>query len=112
MNKFEQNPNNNEINNQEESPYCKRVEEISFEAADMPEFQTEVENAKNIFDAIVKVRELLKKYFPEIKNLPDPQNFSEDSLAMKGKRGHIFGNPASNDFKIARNIVDLLFEKK
>ncbi len=65
----------------------------------MEEFKVAVSGAKNKFEAIKKVRLLLEEHFKEeIARLPKPQVVSAGILP-----------PSSNDFKIATDIVEVLF---
>ena len=80
--------------------YFKQIEEIALRAAEMKEFQDVVKQAKSKLDAVRVVRELLPQHFPEIDELPKPEVKSAGILS-----------PASNEFMVAKNIVDLLYEK-
>jgi alpha-N-acetylglucosamine transferase len=81
--------------------YSRETEEIALRAAEMPEFQNTVKNAKDKFEALVEVRKLLKRHFPEIKDIPNPKEITPGFLG-----------PVPNEFVIAKHIVDLLYEKK
>lgn len=106
MNRFEQPPieegNSSEI-------YAKEVEEIALQASEMPEFQEAVSNAKGKIEAIKDIRVLLSTRFPEISELPEPNWQPKQKYS-----GRIDGTipPPSNDFKIARHVVDLLWDNK
>jgi hypothetical protein len=80
--------------------YSKEVEEIALRAAEMKEFKDAVGQAKNKIEAIKAVREILLQHFPEIERIPEPKIESQGLMP-----------PTSNEFKIAKHIVDLLYEK-
>lgn len=109
MNKFEQGPSDRE----KFTTYSEKVEEIALQASEMPEFQEAVKNAKGKLEAIKNVRILLREHFPEIEDLPKPEQRSEEIPESKTpiRRKGILP-PASNEFMIAKNIVDLLYENK
>ena len=77
----------------QKSGYDPRVEAIALKAAEMEEFRSSVERAQSGIDAVREVRVLLRKYFPEIEELPEPK---------------LAGSGASNEAKIAKHIVELL----
>lgn len=91
---------------EQESPYrsrsSERCEEIAFRAVDMAQFQRLVQEAQSKLEAIRVVREELRKIFPEIEDLPEPQ---------VGVSQRPIGGLASNEFRIAKMVVDLLREK-
>lgn len=104
MNKFEYNPSSKK----ESAIYCQEVDDIAFQAAELLEFQEVVKKANSKFEAVRDVRVLLQKHFPEIPDLPKPAPPQENGIRFKNPLGGV----ASNEHKIARNIVDLLWNKK
>lgn len=93
--------------------YCDEVEEIALQAAEMPEFINIVENSKGL--ARMKgVRQLLQDKFPEIKELPKPKGRTGTTMDryMSGTFPGTSMSPPSNEFMIAKNIVELLKEQK
>mgnify|MGYP001598681211 FL=1 len=80
-----------------------QIEEIALRAAEKQEFQEIVRDAPNKLEAIRSVREALPLHFPEIKELPEPQ---------RGPQQRPIGLLVSNEFLIAKTIVELLFSKK
>jgi len=101
------NPFEKKLANELAAAYCPEVTEIALEAAEIPEFQKAVKEAKNQVESIIELRELLKEHFPQIPSLPDPSPPKEDGIRLKNP----LGGMASNEFKIAKNIVDLLWDK-
>ena len=100
MENFEPEPEQNfRLRPRVEVVYPKQVEEIALRAAEIQEFQDAVRQAKSKLEAVRVVRELLPQHFPEISDLPKPEVKSGGILP-----------PASNEFMIAKNIVDLLYE--
>lgn len=79
--------------------YSREVKEIAFRAAEMVEFKNIVNQSKSKLEALKAVRELLPGHFPEINEIPEPK------IESKGLLG-----PASNEFMIAKHIVDLLWK--
>lgn len=79
----------------------KAIEEIALRAAEMKEFQDAVQQAQSPLERIRSVRKLLREYFPEIESLPEPQT----------KRPGLFP-PASNEFKIAKLVTELLAQSE
>jgi len=112
MDKIEHNPNENK----KKEKFCSEdVELISLRATEIKDFIQAVEEAESKLNAIQKVRPLLKRYFPEISKIPEPASYPKNSLAKGTEdgliiRGRIFASPPSNEFTIAKNIVDLLWE--
>ena len=107
MKKFEQNPIGEE---KSDKIYSEEVEEISFRATEIPEFQKAIKNAGSRFEALKKTRMLVQKYFgAEISKLPKPN--WEPKQKYPGKIDGMLP-PASNEFRIALNIMDLLYEDK
>ena len=91
--------------------YPQEVENITLRAVEMDDFKNAVRDAKDKFTAIVAVRILLKERFPEITTLPEPQHSDPDPYALVyGKPKHLTP-PVNNEFRIAKDIVDLLWEK-
>lgn len=93
MEKFEQKTEETRINSEQ-------IEDIALRACEMDEFQEAVKQSKNKIEAIKIVRELLSEKFPEIKEIPEPEK----------EVG--FLPAASNEFMIAKDIVDLLYKKQ
>ena len=83
-------------NKKEVSP--NEIEEIALRAAEMPEFQDAIKRVKSGMEAIIEVRKLLPRHFPEISQIPEPS------------AGPIWPAP-SNELLIAKHIVRLLYEK-
>ncbi|MCH7758908.1 hypothetical protein IID20_00935 [Patescibacteria group bacterium] len=110
MNKFEQN------SAKKEKIYSDEIEEIAFQAAEIPEFKKIIKKSKSRIEAIKELRLILPEHFPEISNLPKPERPQE----IIPKEAHIrirlkdpFGlGPASNEFMIAKYIIDLLWQEK
>ena len=101
MENFEQKPEKNlRIRPKAEYIYSEQVEEIALHASEIKEFQDAVSQAKSRLKAITAVRELLRQRFPEINKIPEPKVESMGLLP-----------PAKNEFRIAKHIIDLLFEK-
>ena len=92
--------------------FSERIEEIALRASEMTEFQDVVKKAKSKLEAITAVREILVDYFPEISKIPEPQKNNQEMAESQSKiRMEGILPPPSNEFMIAKNIVDLLFEK-
>lgn len=91
----------------ESTEYSENIEDIALEAAEMPEFIDVVKNASGRAGALKEVRILLPKHFPEISELPEPKA-PNTPMASPGMRGRLLEGSPSNDFMIAKNIVDLL----
>ena len=96
----------------------KSIEKIVLKAIEMPQFQSAVQAAQNKVEAIKVVRGLLSQYFPEIASMPEGvkkelvENENAPTSETMTLRGNPFGGrPLTNDFLIAKNIVDLLWEK-
>lgn len=87
----------------------KAVEEIVLKATEMPEFQAAVANSKSGFTAIREVRALLQKHFPEIENIPETKLMTNESGVTRSPNP--FGGRISNEFIIAKHIVELLEQK-
>lgn len=79
------------------------IEEIALHAAEMQEFKDCVTNTSNRMELIRLIREKLPKHFPEISSIPPPRPGEHQK--------EIAGLP-SNDFLIAKAVIDLLQEKK
>jgi len=105
MEKFEKTPE--QINIQ------KQRDEISLRASEMPEFQQAVREAKTKTEAIQAIRVLLKEKYPEISNIPEEPQKEAKKVTTESPRvenlGSLFGS-VSNEFKIAKDIVGLLWE--
>lgn len=111
MNKFEQKPN--EIIKSGETIYSKKIEDVALRAVEIQEFQDAVKKATSRLKATMAVRALLQEYFPEISKMPKPRRpdkpINKQSAPIRTNR---IGPPASNDYMIAKNVVDLLYEKQ
>lgn len=94
--------------------YPPELENISYRAAEMPEFQEAVKQAQSRGKAIMNVREILLRHFPEISQLPKPQTVYEKvpkaQVSQRTAFTSTFRQALSYDYIIARNIVDLLFK--
>ena len=85
-----------------------KMEEIVLRASDLPEFQAAIKNARGKVEAITEIRVLLKKYFPEIFELPENKTGLIVTREATGLRPEL-KSTASNEFYIAREIVNLLW---
>lgn len=76
----------------------------------MVEFQETVKQSKSKIGAIKAVRELLSEHFPEIKEIPEPEKTEQETseVTPSVRRSGLIP-AASNEFMIAKNIVDLLY---
>ena len=94
MNKFEK------ISNRE--IYSNKTEDVALQFAEMPKFQEAIKNAKDKIEAMKNIRILLREQFLDIiAELPEPLPPSEEAP----------GTRVSNEFMVAKNIVDLLYKK-
>jgi len=106
MPNFEKIPEQNDIQ--------KKRDEISLQASQMPEFQEAVKEAEGKIDAIKAVRILLDKKFSQISEIPDeeqkePKKIGGPKSPRVKNLSSLFGK-VSNNLKIAKDIVDLLWE--
>ncbi len=99
MNQFEQ--SNNTLEQQ--------IENITLKACAISETQKVVEDSKDKIEAIRAVRELLLQHIPEISQLPEPESLKEET---GGRFKNPLGGRISNDFRIAKYVVELLYNKK
>lgn len=106
MNKLEQGSGDKE----RATTYSEKVGEIALQASEMPEFQEAVKNTKDKLEAIRNVRILLGEHFSEISNLPKPEPPKEIENAIRLRNP--LGGIASNEFIIAKHIIDLLWNRK
>jgi hypothetical protein len=79
--------------------YAEELDDIALRAAQVPEFAELVKNSKNRIETIRAIREKLRAFFPEISELPEPK---------QGEAQMPIGGLASNEFMIARKILELL----
>lgn len=96
MNKFEQTSTENT-----ETSYPKEVEEIALRATEDPDIQQAIKKGalkKSKIEATKEVRLLLRDKYPEIKKLPERTPPKSSLVGV-----------ASNEFMIAKHIVDLLW---
>lgn len=75
------------------------IDKIVLRAAEMPLFQNLIKEATDKMNAITLVRQRLREYFPEIEKLPEV------------KPTELFKFQATNEFKIAKALVGLLWQK-
>lgn len=69
------------------------IDNLAIEACEINEIRDAISAAGNKLEAIQSVRELLPKFVPGISELPQPEHAG-----------------ASNNFLVAKQIVELLFE--
>jgi len=82
--------------------YSKKIEDVALQFAEMPKFQELIKDAKDKIEATKNVRMLLSNQFSDIiAELPEPLPPSEEAP----------GTRVSNEFMVAKNIVDLLYKK-
>ena len=99
-----------------------KINEITYRASDMKEFIEIVKNAKSKVEAIKNIRISLGKYFLGISDIPKEKfeaserqiegtGLSIETETRQGIMPRIIVPPLSPDFKIANQIVELLWEK-
>ena len=87
------------------------IDDITLRASEMGVFQKAINGAQGRMEAIKKVRELIPNFFPEVKDLKPAQRTDVPNI-VGGRQRSLTGKPLSNDFLIARSLVDLLWEEK
>ncbi|GEM_PF-6673726 len=89
-----------------------KADEIALRATEMPEFKNAMNGAPGKLEAIKRVRELLQQLFPEIRELPKPLKLKKSENIPGLRQGNPLGGELSNEFLIAREIVNLLYKKE
>src|SRR3989344_4434905 len=85
--------------------------DIILPGPEMGVFQEAKKSAQGRMEAIKKVRELIPNFFPEVKDLKPAQRTDVPNI-VGGRQRSLTDRPLSNDFLIARSLVDLLWEEK
>lgn len=89
-----------------------QIEDIALRASEMDKFKDAIKGVKSKLEAIKKTRELLPQSFPEIDTLPLGQRTDAPNRIGPRYRNPLDTGPLRNDYLVAKNLVDLLWEDK
>src|SRR3989338_7982420 len=88
-----------------------KIDEITLRAAEVEVFQEAINGSRGKLEAITKVRGLIPDFFPEVNGLKPAQRTDAPNI-VGGRQRNLLDKPLSNDFLIARSLVNLLWEDK